>query len=77
MLSRCYYYVGINSIHVLYRRKYYIYGLEDLRNLHKFMPKSCDIILGHLIIELASCYHNQGTLGHFIVFINLKKVKGI
>lgn len=37
--------------------------------------ESCGLILGHLIIELAFCYDKQGMLGHFVVFINLKKVK--
>lgn len=39
--------------------------------------ESCGLILGHLIIELPFYNHKQGMLGHFVVFINLRKVKVI
>ena len=48
----------------------------------KFVPdypqmESCDLIIGHLIIEPASYYCHRGILGCLIVFTDIKKVKGI
>ena len=51
-------------------------GFEKLVPVYPQM-ESCDLILGRLITEPASRYCHQAMLGYLIVFINLKKAKGI